>query len=359
MATYGEKFVSELSDATATLVRLTYDEYEPTQLRDVLSALGAKTEIFLKSAVLPRRNPKNTFEWFIEDLANEGIDQPSRDKLHALRKKYNKAKHHPATIIDLLEVLGIIKEATEAIKQIVLKRIGSTGAIVNPHLNRVFWLAVWDHYIHGDSEVHIILPNESEHWLGAPTFDIIYINLAVWDNVKADLALIGLFNDGRGIIPDSQYDAFNSDSDFLDAWVFEGDYRSLITTLAQYELRQDLILGLNRHETSGSMILAYLLASVDVVGSGGIPKDLAAAIQQQATAVYAVPPDYLHAQYFAEGMAEMFLQIDLKEWSRISGPSWVRDAKYNEFASANRAKHPKYQIMIDEEYVVRMLWNDK
>lgn len=359
MATYGEKLVSELSTATATLVKLTLEEYEPTQVRDVLSGLGAKIEIFFKSVVLPGKNPKNTFEWFIDELASVGVDQPLRDKLHALRKKYNAAKHDPATVIDLLEAIGIIEVATKAIEQIVIKGIGFVGAVVSPHLKRVFWVAVWDHYIHGDSEVHIILPGESEHWLGPPTFDIIYIYLAAWDNIKANLALVGLFRNGKGIIPDSQYTAFNSDSDFHGAWVFEGDYRSLITTLAQHEVRQDLIPGLNRHDTNESMILAYLMASVDVVASGGGPKGLASAIQQQAMVVYAVPPAYHHSQSLADGMAEMILQVDPKEWSRISGPSWIREAKYNEVASANRAKHQKYQILIDKEYVVRMLWSHK
>lgn len=359
MATYGEKLLAELAEARAALLKLTHVDYEPTQIRDILSTVGAKTEIFLKSVVLPGRNPRNTFEWFINELASVPIDQVFRDELHALRRKYNDAKHDPAIVIPLLDATQIVEEARTAIDEIVKKGVGSVAAVVNPHMQRVFWVAVWDHYAHGDSEVHVILPGESEHWLGPPTFDIIYVSISGWDSVAANLPLVGTFRSGRNLIPDSQYDAFNSDSDFLGAWVFEGDYRSLITTLAQHELRQDLIPGLNRHESSGSMILAFLLASVDVIGGVADPNNLSAEIIKQATSVYAVPADYRHSQYLADNLAEMYQKVPHAEWPRISGPVWMRESGYSGFAPTSRAKHPKYDIVVDQDYVVRMLWSHK
>jgi len=359
MATYGEKLLAELEDAKATLLKLTHVDYEPTQIRDVLSTVGAKFEIFLKSVALPGRNPRNTFEWFIDELENAPIDQPFRDKLHALRRKYNDAKHNPAIVIPLLDAIQIVEDARTAIDEITKKGVGSVAAVVSPHMQRVFWIAVWDHYIGGDSEVHVILPGESEHWLGPPTFDIIYVSMSGWDLVAASLPLVGTFKSGKGLIPDAQYGAFKSDSDFLGAWVFEGDYRSLITTLAQHELRQELIPGLNRHENSGSMILAFLLASVDVVGGVAVPKDLASEIIKQVTSVYAVPLDFRHSQYLADNLSEMFQKIPHAEWARISGPVWMRESGYGHFAPTSRAKHPKYDIVIDQDYVVRMLWSHK
>lgn len=359
MATYGEKLLAELADARAALLKLTHVDYDPTQIRDILSAVGAKTEIFLKSVALPGRNPRNKFEWFIDELANVPIDQPFLDQLHALRRKYNAAKHDPAIVIPLLEATQIVEDARIGIDEIVQKGVGSVAAVVDPHMQRVFWIAVWDHYIGGDSEVHTILPGESAHWLGPPTFDTIYVSMSGWDSVVASLPLVGTFKSGRGLIPDAQYDAFNSDSDFLGAWVFEGDYRTLNTTLAQHELRQELIPGLNRHENSGSMILAFLLASVDVVGSVADPNNLAAEIIKQATSVYAVPAAYRHSHYLAENLAEMYQKVPQAEWSRISGPVWMRESGYGHFAPTSRAKYPKYDIVVDQDYVVRMLWSHK
>jgi hypothetical protein len=193
--------------------------------------------------------------------------------------------------------------------------------------------------------------------MGPPSFDVIYVKISAWDDIKASLALLGSFKSGKGIIPESQYQAFDSESDFLGAWVFEGDYRDLITTLAQHELRQDLISGLNRHDNIESMMVAYLLASVDVVGNVANPKELASAIQQQAIAVYAVPPSYHRAESLANSLADMFLQLDPKERASVSGPSWVRKARYDDLVPNARATHPKYPIVIDQEGVVRMLWS--
>ena len=313
----------------------------------------------MKSVVLPGGNPRNTFEWFINELPTVAIDQPARSHLHAVRRKYNAAKHDPAIVIPLLEATQLVEDARTAVDEIAAKGVGSVAAVVNPHLQRVFWIAVWDHYAHGDSEVHVILPGESEHWLGPPTFDIIYVSISAWDAIVASLPLVGTFKSGKGLIPDARYDSFNSDSDFLGAWVFEGDYRSLITTLAQHELRQELIPGLNRHESSGSMILAFLLASVDVAGSIGNPKDLAPEIIKQATSVYAVPVEYRHSRYLADNLADMFQKIPHPDWSRISGPIWMGESGYGQFAPTSRAKHPKYSIIIDQDYVVRMLWSHK
>jgi len=357
MATYGGKLLAELEEAKASLQKLTHINYDPSQVRDVLSIVGAKVEIFLKAIALPGRNPRNTFEWFIDELVNIPIDVAFREKLHLLRRRYNAAKHDPTVIIPLLEATQIVEDARASIFAIVEKNAGSVGVVINPYMHRVFWVAVWDNYIHGDSDVHIILPGESSHWLGPPTFDIIHIEISAWDSVKASLQLLGIFKTGQGLIPEKQYEVFNDDSNFLGAWVFEGDYRNLITTLAQYELRLDLLPGLNRHENRGSMILAFLLAGIDVVGSVADPTALAPAIIRQATAVYAVPADFQHLGSFADNLATMFQMIEHQEWSRISGPVWMSNPGYTSLAQTTLAKHSKYDIIVDRDYVVRMLWS--
>jgi hypothetical protein len=355
MTTYGRSLLSELADARAELVKLTHVSYEPSEIREAISAVGAKTEIFLKSVVLPGRNSRNTLQWFIDELAGSSISASSRDKLHSLRQTCNDAKHEPTIIIPLLDAIRIVNDAQEAIEEIVTQGIGSVAGIVHPHTHRVFWIAVWDHFAQGDSEVHVIIPGESEHWLGPPTFDIVYVSISGWNDVVATLPRVGVFSSGKGLVPESQYDAFNSDEDFLGAWVFEGDYRSLITTLAQHELRQELIPGLNRHDSSGSMILAFLLASIDVASDATNPIELPAAIIAQATGAYAVPPDYKYAQPLAEGMSEMMRQIAVADWSTISGPIWMRESEFDALAAQCRAKHPKYDIIIDATLSVRML----
>ena len=355
MTTYGEHFLAELASAKDALLKLTHVTYEPTQIKDVLSAAGAKTELFLKSVALPGKNTRNKFNWFIDELPSAAISAQSVDKLHSFRRTYNDAKHEPTITIPLLDAVHVVDNAWEATKEIVAKGIGNTNAQIHPHTHRVFWIAVWDHFAHGDSEVHILLPDESEHWLGPPTFDIVYVRPLEWDEVLATLRQVGRLGSGEGLIPESQYKAFNTDDNFYGAWVFEGEYRSLITTLAQHELRQNLIPGLNRHDSVGSMIVAFLMACLDVIGGVTNAGDLDVAIIAQATSGYAVPVDYKHAPMLAEGMAEMMQQIPITDWPQITGPIWMKEAEFDAATAGWLAKHPKYDIIVDHTLSVRML----
>ncbi|SRR6266508_4879687 len=77
-----------------------------------------------KSVVLPSKNPRQTFEWFINQLPTE-VDQALREKLHTLRVNYNRAKHDPATVSELLQALEIIQASSTGIEHIVKTGIAS------------------------------------------------------------------------------------------------------------------------------------------------------------------------------------------------------------------------------------------
>ncbi len=353
MATYGEQMLEEFEDAPSNLERLSHEGYEPSQIRDVVTSIAFKTELFLKSVILPASRPRNTFERFIDELALLGVSQDSQDKLHALRRKYNDAKHDPNSVINLVSAVSVVRGGLGTIRELVSSGWGSTNTPIPRHLSRAYWIVVGDHLIDGDFEIHIIIPSNSEHWLGPPTFDTIYVRAEAWDSIEAELRRLGLFTDGRDLIPDTQYDAFRSDSDFLGAWVFEGDYRSLITTLAKHELRLDLIPGLNRQDSAKPMILAYLLASIDAIHTLCSEADLETRIDEQAKLTYAVPPDYKHSAYLAGGMASMFRLMSVADWHRITGPSWVSKETFEALSPSSKARHPKYRVLIDDEFILR------
>jgi hypothetical protein len=357
MANYSDKILEEFALAEDELMEVTQNEFEQVQINDVLTKIGAKTEIFLKSVVFPAENSRNTFEWFINRLNDESISRISIDYLHELRRKYNKAKHDPQTDFELLYILEVIRNAKNAIEEVNSKNLGSVKANYNPRLKRLFWIAVWDHFIHGDSEVHIILPGQSGHWLGPPTFDIIYVEISAWYEIKDKLGLLGILKEGKGLIPESQYKIFRSDEDFLGAWVFEGDYKSLITTLAEHELRQKLLPGLNRHDNFTSIIIACLLATVDVITSVEEEEDLPSLIKKQMADVYAVPYDYFRLDEIAKEMASMVSQLDFEDWKKVTGPYWISSERFNELSQNARAKHTNYQIIIDVDLVLKMELN--
>ena len=234
MPTYGDTFLEEYRNTLEQFTQLTHRAYEEQEVRDLVSKIGTKTELFLKATAFPAKNPRDNFFSFIEELSSVGIDQTHIDFFHELRKLYNDAKHAPNVEVTLLASSKTVQDAQETAKRIVNNSIGYSDRSIRPNSNRVYWIAAWDHYTSGDTEIHILIPGESEHWLGPPTFDMIHIKALEWDDVKSKLAGGGKLSNPDGLIPQKQLDQFNVE-DFLAAFAWEGEYRVLLNILAQHE----------------------------------------------------------------------------------------------------------------------------
>jgi len=55
-------------------------------------------------------------------------------------------------------------------------------------------------------------------------------------------------------------------------------------------------------------------------------------------------------------MANMFLQIPIEYRNRIAGPVWVGEDNYRDLLADARAKHRYGDVIIDKQYMVKMLW---
>lgn len=356
MKTYGQQFIDAFDAALESLTVLSHQDYSEEDVRHCISVIGAKAELFLKSIAFPSKNPRHNFASFIDEMVVCGVLATHIQYFHDLRDAYNDAKHDPNVRVTLIESINIINNARKTVAELISKNPGLTTAPVLPQSRRLFWIAAWDHYIDGDTEIHIILPGESQHWLGPPTLDIIYIKIDKWDAVKSELADIGVLRDGRDVLPEQQYTAFQTDSDFLQALVYEGEYRELLATLGKHEHRQKLLPGLNRQDSRHSMVLAFLLASIDVAPMASI-ESIKTDIQSRAFTAYAVPPNYRHTNAIAGGFIEMLSLIPISEWPKINGPIWLTKEKFDSQLPAAIAKHPDYQIIITSQYGIAMMQN--
>ena len=169
MATYGDVFLEDYRASLDALSRLSHDTYTDQDVRDLASKIGMKTELYLKSTVLPAKNPRDNFVSFINDLSYLGVDQNHIVWFHDLRQIYNKAKHDPNAQVTLIETTEVVQNAQKTAKLIVANSLGDSVRRVRSTATRIYWIAAFDHYIDGDTEIHIIIPGESEHWLGPPT----------------------------------------------------------------------------------------------------------------------------------------------------------------------------------------------
>jgi len=164
-------------------------------------------------------------------------------------------------------------------------------------------------YIGGDSEVHVVAPTTSE-W--PSDIDFIYVAMQKWEEIKAILSTLGVVRAGDGIMPAHVYQRFREDSDFHEAIIFGGEYRTLLATLAAYERREDILRGLRRSDDPQAVMQAFVMAAIDMAGQVPQPNSLEAytsAISGRAVEVYSVPADYGQLQEHAMEFGEMVVAV--------------------------------------------------
>lgn len=354
VATFGDRFKEQLRETILHLEELSKRDYENEEVKEVISSIGTKFELFLKSVVFPAINSRNNLVRFIDKLSSYGFSQDKIDLLHDLRVAYNNSKHEPTYEPSLLEILQLMINVMPIIVEIVNLGLGITNNYVRVGFRRIFWIAAWDHYIGGDTEIHIILPGDSDHWLGPPSLDMIYIEMSSWHTIKTELAQVGTLKYGKELIPPNLYQAYASEGDFLDVLVFEGHYKDLISILSQHEKRNQLLPGLMRHNDLRAMLQACLLAAVDVfTNTIQIDKDkIIREVKSQAVNVYAIPENYKRLDFIAESITEMLFNIERHNWIRISGLKWLNEKEFESIKETAIATNKDFKILIDERFTV-------
>lgn len=329
-----------------------FREFEPSQVRNLITQIGAWVEIFLKTAVLPNTPPKQDFNACINALRREGVGKSDREVLHRLRNLYNENKHNSASIPSVLELQEILPAISEVFLRLAQQNIGAINAEAVLKYHHVFWIAAWDHFIGGDTEVHVIAPTRGE-W--PPDLDLAYIDMSAWDQLKSSLSAIGSLREGQACIPESVLASFGEDSDFLQALVYEGAYKDLIAILASYERREDLIPGLRREDHSRSMMQAFTLALIDVgmqSQKGNSVEEVSHAIAKRAVDIYAVPKIYDLLSSTATYFAEMLLGAQEANRSRLIGPIWVSKEEFASKAQSAQSKHPFLPVLVSADNTV-------
>src|SRR6266481_2009437 len=259
MGTHIEHFLNELNKDLKQADKLAEAGYEKDELRNLVTNVGASTEVFLKTAALPHLSPRTGFAPCINALEAAGVSREDRETLHSLRTIYNESKHEPNYRPSVVGFQELLQKVIAVIRSLGARNLGLLNSPERLEHKRVLWLAVWDHYIGGDSEVHVIVPAKSG-W--PPDLDLVYIDFMAWDLVKSLLGQAGSLRPSRGLIPADCLAQFAAEDEFREAVVFEGEYRRVIATLAAHERREDLLPGLRREDDWASMIQAFALASI-------------------------------------------------------------------------------------------------
>jgi hypothetical protein len=349
MSTHYQLFQENVAGWQTRADRLATYGFELSQARDLISTVGARTEIFLKTAVLPNSPPKQDFDGCINALKQLGVSRSDRDSLHDLRRIYNDSKHDPSYVPSMLELQAVIPQVTEVLHRFSETNRGLLNVEIPIRHHQVFWLAVWNHFIGGDSEVHVIAPARGG-W--PPTLDLVYVDRPRWDQIKDILSTFGRLRSAEGLIPAVVQRSFRDDSDFHEAVVFEGTFRDLIAVLATHERREDLLPGLRREDDGQAMMQAFVLATIDIAPqttNHSSIEDLAAAISRRVVEAYAVPADYSLLQEASQGVAKMLKELPESKRNQVNGPIWIAKEEFQSTLSEALSKHSRLPVLIGLE----------
>lgn len=124
-----------------------------------VKSLGGEVEAFLKDAVYLNRSNNQSFYHLINNLAATGINAQAIADLHDLRVLYNDFKHDPLFQGDLMATLQILKKVRMAIEEIKAVSLGQVNAQASETTTRTVWIAAWDDYVGGMTEISVFLPN--------------------------------------------------------------------------------------------------------------------------------------------------------------------------------------------------------
>lgn len=322
----GEEIIAEFSEALSALDKLRLEHYEDTAVRSIVERLGSRLERFFKTAVFPGTTAADTFDTLINRLKSHGIHKSVRAQLHALRDLYNDAKHDPVAAIRLKRAVDTIAAARTAVEALVSMGVGATAAPVERVISRLLWVSAYDVYISGVTEVYVSLPLPEN--LFATHLDHIWIDGLAWDSMKAELLDTECFHYGQEHFDPVVYARFSEEQDFLNAGIWDGDYRQLIRIISKYEDRPTadrLVPHLRRDHMPIAVLSAIALAGVDVASAATAilsREELKAKILKHADEVYAMPDKHSWIPETAAGLAELIVQLPFAVWSELNGPFW-------------------------------------
>ena len=180
--TRGDEMIAAASEAKDTLRKLAYGPHTRHDIAGIVDPLGSRLETFLRTAVLPAASHRDRLVDLISALATHGVDQPTRDRLDALRNLYNDSKHKPQISLLLARVTDVVDQALVAICDVCPLGIGIAGVPMGRELNYSLWVGFWDYYTGDMTEAAVMLPGE--HWTHVSTVDILQMKISDWDRLK-------------------------------------------------------------------------------------------------------------------------------------------------------------------------------
>jgi hypothetical protein len=187
----------------------------------------------------------------------------------------------------------------------------------------------------------------------ATHLDVVYTKIDTWHAMMEDLLATGSLYFGKEHFPPPVFAKFDEDG-FLNAGIWDGDYRLLIQILSKYEDRSiadRIIPDLRRDHMALAVLSAIVLAGVDVASAAETSKsveEIEADILERADKVYAMPSERSWVRAAARELAGTIVELPFETWAQLSGPYWNLWKRKDAGAPAVPEGAPRPRYLIDD-----------
>lgn len=252
-----------LEELTLLASQAEFEEEDPFRFVRDAAAIWERT---LKSCTLssPPTNP--TLNNLIHQLEYDGVSADIRNALHAVRSAANKGKHDPIRLISTREARELLVATLPAPAALEQAGVPEMSAPAQFGQRRRYVIAVYDHFVSGETEFSIWLeghpPREATAIIGPSAVEIFSIRHNAEDEVKRKLSDSGDAQFKNAVAPDIAT-ALHSDSEFFQAWSWEGSHRELVRCFAPHQWNLEVTAGLARADHVPSALSAAAMALVD------------------------------------------------------------------------------------------------
>src|SRR5579884_1598352 len=157
MATQLDDVVARLRNLHRAAVFLIGHDHERDEVTALVREAGALVERFLKAHVLPSA-VRGELDAAIGGLKALGVPAHERKRLERLRVLYNNAKHDPTFHAAPQEATALLLDLEHLFAGWVGRHVGRSEEHAQPRFMREVWVAAWDYFTQGDTQVMTFLP---------------------------------------------------------------------------------------------------------------------------------------------------------------------------------------------------------
>ncbi len=293
---------------------------------------GAALERFFKDAVYNNPSTRDNFVDLINRLSTFGITQATLDAFHDLRLLYNSTKHNAAFTTTVNETSEISERVVDGLKELQTKNVSNVSRPYRILHNRTLWLSAWDHYISGETEISIFLPQMDTVF--PPVIEHFNIKCTGWDVIQAKYTSSNELLLGKLYLPEEVYNFWKHEGDFIDAGIFKGDLKELVSDLSKhidFNIENQLLPGLKREDDFSSVKCAVAFSLLDSFNDNSWDdiSDLKDEIFLRAAYDYGINISSKYLKFIVEDISPTLASHDKVELSQIDEILWTNKLKFS------------------------------